>query len=60
MPSISEVSALWSPGETFFKGLATDVFMDPSSQKYTTDEALKKGLETFHQQLYDAIHTLKS
>lgn len=60
MPSISAVSSIWTPGETFFKGLATDVFNDKESQKYNTDEALKAGLEKFHKQLYEAIFTLQS
>lgn len=59
MPSISAVAALWSPGETFFKDLATDVFLEESKQKYTTDEAIKAGLTKFHNQLYDAIFTLQ-
>ena len=59
MPSISAVSSIWSPGETFFKTLATDVFLEPAKQKYTTDEALKAGLKSFHDQLYDAIFTLQ-
>lgn len=59
MPSIKEVSQIWTPGETFFTDLAKDAFRTEKEKKYTDLDAMKKGLETVDQQIYDAIFTLK-
>lgn len=59
MPSIKEVSQIWTPGETFFTDLAKDAFRPEEEKKYTDLDAMKKGLETVDQQIYDAIFTLK-
>lgn len=59
MPSIKEVSQIWTPGETFFTDLAKDAFRPEGEKKYTDLDAMKKGLEGVDQQIYDAIFTLK-
>lgn len=59
MPSIKEVSQIWTPGETFFTDLAKDAFRPEGEKKYTDLDAMKKGLEAVDQQIYDAIFTLK-
>ena len=59
MPSIQEVSQIWTPGQTFFTDLAKDAFRDESERKYKDLASLKAGLEEVDQQIYDAIFTLK-
>ena len=59
MPSIEEVSQIWTPGQTFFTDIAKDAFRTEKEKKYSTLEDLKAGLEDVDKQIYDAIHTLK-
>ena len=59
MPSVKEVSQIWTPGQTFFTDLAKDAFREENGKKYPDLNSLKAGLEQMDQQIYDAIHTLK-
>ena len=59
MPSISEVSQIWTPAQTFFTDLAKDTFRSGSEKKYQDLPALKSGLEQVDTQIHDAIYTLK-
>ena len=59
MPSISEVSQIWTPAQTFFTDLAKDAFRSGSEKKYQDLPALKSGLEQMDTQIHDAIYTLK-
>lgn len=59
MPSIQEVSQIWTPSQTFFTDLAKDAFRTESEKKYKDLEALKEGLTQVDSQIYDAIYTLK-
>ena len=59
MPSISEVSQIWTPAQTFFTDLAKDAFRSGSGKKYQDLPALKSGLEQVDTQIHDAIYTLK-
>ena len=59
MPSISEVSQIWTPAQTFFTDLAKDAFRSGSEKKYQDLPALKSGLEQVDTQIHDAIYTLK-
>ena len=59
MPSVKEVSQIWTPGQTFFTDLAKDAFREENGKKYPDLNSLKAGLEQVDQQIYDAIHTLK-
>jgi arabinogalactan oligomer/maltooligosaccharide transport system substrate-binding protein len=59
MPSVQEVSQIWTPGETFFTDLAKDVFRSEDEKKYYDLATMKKGLEAVDDQIYDAIFTLK-
>ena len=59
MPSIQEVSQIWTPGQTFFTDLAKDAFRVENEKKYPDLESLKAGLEEVDQQIYDAVYTLK-
>ena len=59
MPSISAVSQIWTPGQTFFTDLAKDAFRKESEKKYPDMAAMKKGLEDVSDEIYDAIFTLK-
>ena len=59
MPSIEEVSQIWTPGQTFFTDIAKDAFRKEKEKKYSTLEEIKAGLEDVDKQIYDAIHTLK-
>lgn len=59
MPSIKEVSQIWTPGQTFFTDLAKDAFRAENEKKYPDLESLKAGLEEVDRQIYDAVYTLK-
>lgn len=59
MPSIQEVSQIWTPAQTFFTDLAKDAFRNENEKKYTDLPALKAGLEQVDTQIHDAIFTLK-
>lgn len=59
MPSIREVSQIWTPGETFFIDIAKDAFRNAEEKKYKELPDLKKGLEQVDSQIHDAIFTLK-
>lgn len=59
MPSVQEVSQIWTPAQTFFTDLAKDAFREDAEKKYTELPALKSGLEQVDEQIYDAIFTLK-
>lgn len=56
MPSVSATSQIWTPLETFFALIASDIL--ENKEVYATDEALRQGLANVSQQIYDAIHTL--
>lgn len=56
MPSVKATSQIWSPMETFFSLIASDILQGKTV--YATDEALKNGLEKVSGDIYDAIHTL--
>lgn len=59
MPSIQEVSQIWTPAQTFFTDLAKDAFRSESEKKYPDMASMKAGLEDVDAQIYDAIFTLK-
>ncbi|MBQ1902244.1 MAG: extracellular solute-binding protein [Lachnospiraceae bacterium] len=59
MPSITEVSQIWTPGQTFFIDLAKDVYRPESEKKYTSLESMKAGLEDMCNQINEAITTLQ-
>ena len=59
MPSMQEVSQIWTPGQTFFTDLAKDAFRSSDEKKYTDLTSIKTALEKVDQQIYDAIYTLK-
>lgn len=59
MPSIQEVSQIWTPAQTFFTDLAKDAFRSESEKKYPDMASMKAGLEAVDDQIYDAIFTLK-
>ncbi len=58
MPSISAVSAIWTPTQSFF----ADVAADPrrAAPKYDTLEKLQAALEKTSKEIYDSIHTIGS
>ncbi len=58
MPSIRAVEQIWTPAQTFFQDLAKDAFREDGEKKYTSLEAIKKGLAAVDEQIYDAVHTL--
>lgn len=59
MPSIQEVSQIWTPAQTFFTDIAKDAFRSESEKKYPDVTSMKAGLESVDKQIYDAIFTLK-
>lgn len=59
MPSIQEVSQIWTPAQTFFTDIAKDAFRSESEKKYPDVTSMKVGLESVDKQIYDAIFTLK-
>lgn len=59
MPSIREVTQIWTPLCTFFQDVAKDPYRDENAMKYKSLEDMKEGLEKVDSQIYDAIHTLK-
>lgn len=59
MPSVQEVSQIWTPAQTFFTDLAKDVFRSEGEKKYPDLASMKAGLEEVDSQIYDAIFTLK-
>ena len=59
MPSITEVSQIWTPGQTFFIDLAKDVYRSDGEKKYKDLSAMQKGLEDMSQQIKEAITTLQ-
>ena len=59
MPSVKEVSQIWTPGQTFFIDLAKDVFRPENEKKYKDTAAMKAGLEDMSEQIYNAIFTLE-
>ena len=58
MPSVRELSQVWTPLQTFCAQLADDVLKNKG--KYETLEAIQEGLENVDRQIYDAIHTLSN
>lgn len=56
MPSVRALAQVWTPLQTFCAKLADDVLTGKNA--YTSDTALKQGLENVDKQIYDAIHTL--
>lgn len=58
MPSIPELTQIWTPLGTYFGDITKDVFRSEGEKKYPDLEDLKDGLEKIDQQIYDAIHTL--
>lgn len=59
MPSVREMSQVWTPAQTFFQDLAKDAFRT-SDKKFTSLDAIKTALESVDQQIHDAIYTLSS
>lgn len=59
MPSVKEVSQIWTPGQTFFIDLAKDVFRPENEKKYKDQESMKTGLDDMSEQIYNAIFTLE-
>ena len=59
MPSITEVSQIWTPGKTFFIDLAKDVFRSDDKKKYKDEAAMKQGLTDMCDQIREAITTLQ-
>ncbi|MCM1086587.1 MAG: extracellular solute-binding protein [Muribaculaceae bacterium] len=59
MPSLREVSQIWTPGQTFFTDLAKDAFRPEAEKKYKDLKSIKEGLAAVDQQIYDAVFTLK-
>ena len=59
MPSIQEVSQIWTPAQTFFTDIAKDAFRSEGEKKYPDMASLKAGLEAVDTQIHDAIFTLK-
>ncbi len=59
MPSVTEVSQIWTPGQTFFIDLAKDVYRADSEKKYQDLESMKAGLTDMCQQISEAITTLQ-
>ena len=58
IPSIRAVEQIWTPAQTFFQDLAKDAFREDGEKKYTSLEAIKKGLAAVDEQIYNAVHTL--
>lgn len=58
MPSVRELSQVWTPLQTFCAQLADDVLKNKG--KFETLEAIQQGLENVDRQIYDAIHTLSN
>ena len=56
MPSVRALAQVWTPLQTYCARLADDVLTGKNA--FTTDDALKSGLENVDKQIYDAIHTL--
>ena len=56
MPSVRATSQIWPSLETFFSLIAGDILKNIN--EYATDEALKNGLASVNQQIYDIIHIL--
>ncbi len=56
MPSVRELAQVWTPLQTFCAQLADDVLNNKN--KFSTNDAIQKGLENVDKQIYDAIHTL--
>lgn len=59
MPSISAVSQIWTPTQTYFSDITKDVFRPENEKKYKTLADLKSGLKDVDKQISDAIHTLE-
>lgn len=59
MPSIKEVSQIWTPGQTFFTDLAKDAFRSEAEKKYKDLDSMEAGLEDMCNQIHDAIYTLE-
>ncbi len=59
MPSITEVSQIWTPGQTFFIDLAKDAYRPEAEKKYTDLASLKEGLTDMSNQIHEAITTLQ-
>lgn len=59
MPSITEVSQIWTPGQTFFIDLAKDAYRTDGEKKYTDLTSMKVGLEEMCTQIHEAITTLQ-
>ena len=59
MPSISAVSQIWTPTQTYFADITKDVFRPKNEKKYKSNKDLKDGLSNVSKQISDAIHTLE-
>ena len=57
MPSIREMSQVWTPLGTFQQDLTKDAFRK-EDKKFTSRELIKKQLEIVSSQIYDAIFIL--
>lgn len=58
MPSITEITQVWTPAHTFFADVAKDAYRKEGEQKYTEPDAMKAALKAVDKQIYDAIFTL--
>lgn len=58
MPSVPQVTQIWTPLNTLFIDLASDAFRTGSQVKYDTTEKIQAALEKADQQIYDSIFTL--
>lgn len=59
MPSISAVSQIWTPTQTYFADITKDAFRPENEKKYKTLADLKSSLKNVEKQISDAIHTLE-
>lgn len=59
MPSVREVSQIWTPLTTVFTDIAKDAFRSAAQVKYDTLDKIKAALQTADKQIYDSIFTLQ-
>ena len=59
MPSITEISQIWTPGQTFFIDVAKDAYRSEADKKYKSLDDYKTGLKDMCKQIDEAISTLK-
>ncbi|SFG41110.1 arabinogalactan oligomer / maltooligosaccharide transport system substrate-binding protein [Lachnospiraceae bacterium C7] len=59
MPSVTAVSQIWTPGQTFFTDIAKDAFRTDADKKYKNLDDYSSGLDEMCKQISEAIKTLK-